>query len=96
MILFTHYSINKFYTIISINYILIKLFRNCNQIHCSCILIIGKGDPELNIIQRLHEKDEAALVSLMNQYGDYLLKTAFLLVKDRQTAEEVVQDTFPI
>lgn len=48
----------------------------------------------MDIIQRLQEKDEAALIWLMNQYGDYLLRTAFLLVKDRQTAEEVVQDTF--
>ncbi|WP_458118583.1 sigma-70 family RNA polymerase sigma factor [Paenibacillus sp. Z6-24] len=30
----------------------------------------------------------------MNEYGDILLRTAFLLVRDRQAAEEVVQDTF--
>ncbi|TMV47663.1 sigma-70 family RNA polymerase sigma factor [Paenibacillus mesophilus] len=30
----------------------------------------------------------------MEQYGDYLLRTAFLLVKDRHAAEEAVQDTF--
>jgi RNA polymerase sigma factor (sigma-70 family) len=53
-----------------------------------------EGDAELDIIQRLLVKDETALICLMNQYGDYLLRTAFLLVKDRQTAEEVVQDTF--
>lgn len=32
----------------------------------------------------------------MNQYGNTLLRTAFLLVKDQHTAEEVVQDTFII
>jgi len=31
---------------------------------------------------------------LMDQYGDELMRTAFLLVKDYQTAEEAVQDTF--
>lgn len=30
----------------------------------------------------------------MNTYGDYLLRTAYLLVKDHHTAEEAVQDTF--
>lgn len=30
----------------------------------------------------------------MEQYGDYLLRTAYLLLKDRQAAEEAVQDTF--
>lgn len=32
----------------------------------------------------------------MEQYGDYLLRTAFLLLKDYQEAEEAVQDTFII
>ncbi|QYR21901.1 sigma-70 family RNA polymerase sigma factor [Paenibacillus sp. sptzw28] len=30
----------------------------------------------------------------MHQYGDYLMRMAFLLLKDRQAAEEAVQDTF--
>lgn len=30
----------------------------------------------------------------MNLYGDYLLRTTILLVKDEQLAEEIVQDTF--
>lgn len=32
----------------------------------------------------------------MELYGDYLLRMAFLLLKDHQTAEEAVQDTFLI
>ncbi|GGD51486.1 sigma-70 family RNA polymerase sigma factor [Paenibacillus nasutitermitis] len=39
-------------------------------------------------------RDEAALQEIMQQYGDYLLRTAYLILNDRQTAEEVVQDTF--
>ena len=31
---------------------------------------------------------------MMNQYGDVLLRTAYLLLRDRQAAEEAVQDTF--
>ncbi|MHA6251859.1 RNA polymerase sigma factor [Oceanobacillus sp. CAU 1775] len=50
----------------------------------------------MNLVDRLKNKEEAAIVELMNQYGDYLLRMAFLLLKDHQTAEEVVQDTFLI
>ncbi|MRX74063.1 sigma-70 family RNA polymerase sigma factor [Bacillus lacus] len=48
----------------------------------------------MSIIQQLKEKQEIALVELMKLYGDYLLRTAVLLLKDRQAAEEAVQDTF--
>jgi len=48
----------------------------------------------LNVVERLKSKDEAALQALMDQYGDYLLRTAYLLLRDRQAAEEAVQDTF--
>ncbi len=50
----------------------------------------------LNLLQRLKNKDEAALIEMMNLYGDHLLRIAILLVKDRFVAEEVVQDTFVI
>ncbi|MDO7907269.1 sigma-70 family RNA polymerase sigma factor [Paenibacillus sp. JX-17] len=40
------------------------------------------------------QQDEAALREWMNRYGDHLLRTAVMLLKDYQTAEEVVQDTF--
>ncbi|WP_346657616.1 sigma-70 family RNA polymerase sigma factor [Paenibacillus sp. YPG26] len=46
------------------------------------------------MVQGLVEKNEAALRQLMEQYGDELLRTAYLLLKDRQAAEEAVQDTF--
>lgn len=42
----------------------------------------------------LQESDESALQALMDAYGPVLKRTAILLVKDRQLAEEVVQDTF--
>nr|WP_026136066.1 sigma-70 family RNA polymerase sigma factor [Paenibacillus sp. A9] len=48
----------------------------------------------MDIVDRLKNRDEAALRLLMNDYGDILMRTAFLLVKDRQAAEEAVQDTF--
>jgi len=48
----------------------------------------------LHLVDRLKEKDEHALIEVMNTYGDYLLRTAYLLVKDHHTAEEAVQDTF--
>jgi RNA polymerase sigma factor (sigma-70 family) len=48
----------------------------------------------LDLVKGLKEKEESALVELMNRYGEYLLRTAILLLKDKQIAEEVVQDTF--
>lgn len=46
------------------------------------------------LVERLKEKEEHALIELMDEFGDYLLRTAYLLLKDYQLAEEVVQDTF--
>lgn len=48
----------------------------------------------MNLVDRLKKQEEAALVEVMDQYGDYLLRMAYLLVKDYQRAEEAVQDTF--
>jgi DNA-directed RNA polymerase specialized sigma24 family protein len=50
----------------------------------------------LDLHSRLIAKDEEALRMLMNQYGNTLLRTAYLLVKDTYVAEEMVQDTFII
>jgi RNA polymerase sigma factor (sigma-70 family) len=50
----------------------------------------------LDLHSRLIAKDEEALRVLMNQYGNTLLRTAYLLVKDTYVAEEMVQDTFII
>ncbi|SDZ67562.1 RNA polymerase sigma-70 factor, ECF subfamily [Evansella caseinilytica] len=48
----------------------------------------------MDLIERLRNKEEDALRELMNRFGDMLLRTAILLVKDPHVAEEVVQDTF--
>ncbi|NLP50630.1 sigma-70 family RNA polymerase sigma factor [Bacillus sp. RO1] len=48
----------------------------------------------MHLVKRLINKEESALKELMTLYGDYLLRTAYLLVKDNHLAEEVVQDTF--
>ncbi|WP_310735516.1 sigma-70 family RNA polymerase sigma factor [Cohnella herbarum] len=53
-----------------------------------------RGGADLDVVRRLLERDELALQALMAQYGDELQRTAFLLVKDRQAAEEAVMDTF--
>lgn len=45
-------------------------------------------------MDRLIAKDESALRELMAQYGDELTRTACLLLKDRQEAEEAVADAF--
>ena len=48
----------------------------------------------MDLIARLKRKEEDALIEIMDMYGDYLLRMAFLLVKVHQRAEEAVQDTF--
>lgn len=48
----------------------------------------------LDLIPGLMQKDEEALRRLMQVYGDELLRTAYLLLRDRQAAEEAVQDSF--
>ncbi|WP_404450416.1 RNA polymerase sigma factor [Sutcliffiella horikoshii] len=45
-------------------------------------------------MERMKNKEESVLKELMILYGDYLLRTAYLLVKDNHLAEEIVQDTF--
>lgn len=50
----------------------------------------------MEIVKRLRNREEKALLELMNLHGSHLLHIAILLVKDHQIAEEVVQDTFVI
>lgn len=70
-----------------------RIFHKRNFLSSACILVV-RGGSKLNLVDRLKRKEEAALVELMNQYGDYLLRMAYLLIKDHQRAEEAVQDTF--
>ncbi|WP_347231164.1 sigma-70 family RNA polymerase sigma factor [Paenibacillus sp. DMB5] len=58
------------------------------------ILLVKGGELRLDIIERIKARDESALRQLMDEYGDMLLRTACLLLRDRQSAEEAVQDTF--
>ena len=53
-----------------------------------------KGGSGLSFKEQLAGGDEEALSALMDTYGGVLMRTAVLLVKDKQLAEEVVQDTF--
>ncbi|MNB80629.1 ECF RNA polymerase sigma factor SigW [compost metagenome] len=65
-----------------------------NHIRSARILISKGREHRLDIIERIKAKDESALRQLMDEYGDMLLRTACLLLRDRQSAEEAVQDTF--
>ena len=53
-----------------------------------------RGGEGVDLVDRLKNKEEAAVVEIMDLYGDSLLRSAILLVKDPQLAEEIVQDTF--
>lgn len=47
-----------------------------------------------NLVLRLRNNDEAAYHELVEQFGDRMLHLAYIIVKDRQVAEDVVQETF--
>lgn len=50
------------------------------------------GDKKL--IKDLKRGKEEAYYELINLYGDKLLKTCFLMIKDKGEAEDIVQETF--
>jgi RNA polymerase sigma-70 factor, ECF subfamily len=46
------------------------------------------------LVQRLREGDESAFAELIDRYGTTMVRVAQMYVKDRATAEEVVQETW--
>ncbi|GIO21680.1 RNA polymerase sigma factor [Oceanobacillus sp. J11TS1] len=48
----------------------------------------------MELADRIKQQEEAAFTETMQLYGDYLTRTAFLLLKDYQLSQEIVQDTF--
>ena len=46
------------------------------------------------LVQRLREGDEGAFAELIDRYGATMLRVAQMYVRDRATAEEVVQETW--
>ncbi|MEC0241503.1 sigma-70 family RNA polymerase sigma factor, partial [Paenibacillus dokdonensis] len=68
--------------------------QKCNQTAFGRIIIAGGEEGGLDILPGLKQKDGEALGLLMGMYGDDLLRTAYLLLRDRHEAEEAVQDSF--
>jgi RNA polymerase sigma-70 factor, ECF subfamily len=46
------------------------------------------------LVQRLREGDESAFAELIDRYGATMVRVAQMYVRDRATAEEVVQETW--
>ena len=46
------------------------------------------------LVQRLRDRDESAFVELIDRYGATMLRVAQMYVRDRASAEEVVQETW--
>jgi RNA polymerase sigma-70 factor, ECF subfamily len=46
------------------------------------------------LVQRLRDGDESAFMELIDRYGAMMLRVAQMYVRDRATAEEVVQETW--
>jgi RNA polymerase sigma-70 factor, ECF subfamily len=49
---------------------------------------------EHELVQRLREGDESAFAELIDRYGATMVRVAQMYVRDRATAEEVVQETW--
>ncbi len=49
---------------------------------------------EKRLIKNLKKGKEEAFSELINLYGDKLLKTTYLIIKDEKEAEDIVQETF--
>jgi RNA polymerase sigma-70 factor (ECF subfamily) len=52
------------------------------------------GSADAEIVARLRAGDESAFVELIDLYGATMLRVAQMYVRDRATAEEVVQETW--
>lgn len=48
----------------------------------------------MELAERIRQQNEEAYIETMQLYGEYLTRTAFLLLKDYQLSQEIVQDTF--
>jgi RNA polymerase sigma-70 factor (ECF subfamily) len=57
-------------------------------------LLQMKRGPEIELAQRLMERDEAALRSVIDAYGRAVHGMALRIIGERTMAEEVAQDTF--
>jgi RNA polymerase sigma-70 factor (ECF subfamily) len=58
---------------------------------------LRSADPraeDADLVQRLRDADESAFVQLIDRYGMTMLRVAQMYVRDRATAEEVVQETW--
>src|SRR3954469_6826804 len=51
-------------------------------------------DADAELVARLRDGDESAFVELIDAYGATMLRVAQMFVRDRGTAEEVVQETW--
>lgn len=49
---------------------------------------------EKELIKRLKNGNEEAYIHLLDIYGNRLLKTCYLVLKDEKDAEDIVQETF--
>lgn len=70
------------------------------QPFCNLSRLNSKGgkflaiDVEKRLIRKLKKGNEKAYIELLDIYGNRLLKTCYLILKDESDAEDVVQETF--
>ena len=57
-------------------------------------LVASEGDEDLRLVERIRQRDEAALGALYDRWSDRVYAVAFHLVGNRDDAEEVVEKSF--
>lgn len=57
-------------------------------------LVASEGDEDLRLVERIRQRDEAALGALYDRWSERVYAVAFHLVGNRDDAEEVVEKAF--
>ena len=52
------------------------------------------GTVQAKLVERCLQGDESAFALIVDQFGALLMRTAYLLVQDEETAKDIVQDSF--
>ena len=76
----------------SINFTLIKHTLNCRFVKLTAMNIIGLSDRAL--IRKFLSGEESAFETLIMRYKDRVFSQLIIMLKDRELAEDLFQDTF--
>ncbi|OZV10401.1 hypothetical protein CIW83_20415 [Tissierella sp. P1] len=68
-------------------------FLNISRLNSKGGLGVARNE-EKELVRKLRKGNEEAYIKLLDIYGNRLLKTCYLILKNEKDAEDIVQDTF--